>query len=177
MASHTARFASVQALWFEKTGDRRARERAFRSFNWATYMCSDEGIVAVGVDVNEGFWFSDGYGDYIRHFFTGMAAVPDWAPSKEPHLLRSTSVMRDVHYVAVGTPPVAGSAIRWSTFDADATERLRVPRLPTSVTVAGKPLVLRINPEAEGYTVLKLDTGGFVLTVHHLAAGPVEVAL
>jgi len=28
-----------------------------------------------------GSWFSDGYGDYIRHFMEGLAAVPEWAPA------------------------------------------------------------------------------------------------
>ena len=32
MSSHTARYASVRALWYEVSGDLDSRERAFRSF-------------------------------------------------------------------------------------------------------------------------------------------------
>ena len=94
MGSHTARFASVLALWHERTGDPVAREKAFRSFNWASYMCDRRGVVRVG-PLEASHWFSDGYGDYIRHFMVGMGAVPDWAPG-EDHLLRSSSVVTDV---------------------------------------------------------------------------------
>ena len=48
MGSHTARFAAAQALWFERTGERAAREKAVRAFNWATYMCDARGVVRVG---------------------------------------------------------------------------------------------------------------------------------
>jgi hypothetical protein len=79
MGSHTARFASVLALWYERTGDEAAREKAFRSFNWASYMCDRRGVVRVG-PTEQSFWFSDGYGDYIRHFMAGLSSVPEWAP-------------------------------------------------------------------------------------------------
>ncbi|HZU81268.1 MAG TPA: hypothetical protein VE987_00045, partial [Polyangiaceae bacterium] len=100
MGSHTARFGATTALWFEATGDRRALELAARSLNWATYACDDRGVVSVGEDKNEGWWFSDGYGDYIRHFLLAMGAVPEWAPSDETHLLRSTSIVTHVEYGA-----------------------------------------------------------------------------
>ncbi len=67
MGSHTSRYASVNALWYEKNGDTAAKEKAFRSFNWASYMCRENGAVLVG-PVDQTIWFSDGYGDYIRHF-------------------------------------------------------------------------------------------------------------
>ena len=41
MGSHTSRYASVCALYCEKTGDESFREKAFRSFNWATYMAKE----------------------------------------------------------------------------------------------------------------------------------------
>ncbi len=87
MGSHTARFGATTALWWEATGDTPARDRAARSLAWATYTCDERGIVTVGEDKNEGWWFSDGYGDYIRHFLVALGAVPDWAPPRagEPH--------------------------------------------------------------------------------------------
>src|SRR5215467_7433580 len=97
MGSHTSRYASISALWYELAGDTEAKEKAFRSFNWASYMCRENGWVNVG-PIDQSLWFSDGYGDYIRHFLAGMASVEESAPDKQTHLLRSTSIITDVTY-------------------------------------------------------------------------------
>jgi hypothetical protein len=131
MGSHTSRFASVEALLHERTGDPAAREKAFRSFNWASYMCDPRGVVRVG-PVESSRWFSDGYGDYIRHFMAGMGAVPEWAPAGEDHLLRSSSVVTDVSYVP--------RAIRYATFDTAGEEVLRLAFEPKAVTGDGRPI-------------------------------------
>jgi len=167
MGSHTARFGATTALWAEATGDAAARERAGRSLAWATYACDDEGIVAVGEDRNEGWWFSDGYGDYIRHFLVAMGAVPDWAPPGEAHLLRSTSIVTHVEY--------APGRVAWSTFDDDAVETLRVPARPDGVTAGGEALDERHDPDGEGWLAEPLATGGFVLRVRHHARQDVVV--
>ena len=86
MGSHTARFGATIALWARRPATRRRSSGRSDRSHWATYTCGDDGIVAVGEDRNEGWWFSDGYGDYIRHFLVAMAAVPEWAPARrEPH--------------------------------------------------------------------------------------------
>lgn len=126
MGSHTARFGSILALLYEKTLDPHLRARAYRSLSWATYCIDDKGVVKVGPDDREGYWFSDGYGDYLPHFVDAMAAVPAWAPSGEPHLLRSSSVVTDVAYDA--------KTIRYSAFDASGTEELRLPAKPRKIT-------------------------------------------
>ena len=167
MGSHTARFGATTALWYEATGETGARERAARSLAWATYPCSDEGIVAVGEDRNEGWWFSDGYGDYIRHFVVAMGAVPEWAPPRENHLLRSTSVVSHVEYGA--------DRVAWTTFDADATETLRLVSRPVTVTVAGAALTERETLDAEGYVVHPLASGDLVVRVRHATAGEIAV--
>jgi len=85
VSSHTARYASVRALWHEVTGDQDSKEQAYRSFNWATYSSRENGLVKPSLDEGTGYWFSDGYGDYMRHFQRGMASVPEWAPANEDH--------------------------------------------------------------------------------------------
>jgi hypothetical protein len=167
MGSHTARFGATNALWAEVTGDADARERAARSLNWATYACDTQGVVSVGENRNEGWWFSDGYGDYIRHFLVAMGAVPSWAPPRELHVLRSTSIVSHVEY---GLGRVA-----WTTFDADATETLRVPSRPSSVTAKGEPFAEHTDLAAPGYTVTPLEEGDFVVRVRHQAPGEVVV--
>ena len=93
MGSHTARYASICAMWYELSGDKWFKEEAYRHFNHATYMTEPDGIVQVGHNWGGEIWFSDGYTDYIRHFMEGLAAVPEWAPSGENHLLRSSSII------------------------------------------------------------------------------------
>ncbi len=168
MGSHTARYGATNALWAEATGDAAARERALRSLNWATYMCNAEGVVAVGEDANEGWWFSDGYGDYIRHFLIAMAAVPEWAPEHEDHLLRSRSVVTSVDYAQ-------RARVAWTTFDGDSTETLRLARPPTSVTAGSTPLAERGDLAGPGYVVRMLPSGDAVVRVRHTVAGPVVV--
>jgi hypothetical protein len=168
MASHTARFGATMALWYEATGDPAARERAGRSLNWATYACRDDGIVAVAEDPIEGFWFSDGYGDYIRHFLVAMAAVPDWAPHGQDHLLRSTSLVTHVDYAA--------ARVAWTDFDPDATDTLRLTFRPKSVRLAGVAVPRREALDADGYTERPLGSGGFLVRVRHSGAGEVVVS-
>jgi hypothetical protein len=131
MGSHTARFASLLALWHDQTGDAAALEKAFRSFNWASYMCDRRGVVRVG-PVESSYWFSDGYGDYIRHFMVGLGAVPAWSPAGEDHLLRSSSIVTEVAYAA--------REVRYRTFDDAGEERLRLSFRPRAVTADGVEL-------------------------------------
>jgi len=114
MGSHTARYASVCALWYEQTGDAWFKEEACRHFNYATYMCAPDGIVRVGHTWGGEIWFSDGYTDYIKHFMEGLAAVPEWAPAGENHLLRSSSVVQTITYSAkrLLSPPTTPACAR-----------------------------------------------------------------
>ncbi|MDD5656521.1 MAG: hypothetical protein PHF00_04615 [Elusimicrobia bacterium] len=143
MASHTARYASVWALWHEKTGDKAALEKAFRSFAWATYMCRDNGVVNLG-PVEQSVWFTDGYGDYIRHFLAGMGSVPAWAPADEDHLLRSSSVIRSVSY--------GKGELGYEAAGASGDEVMRLSFAPKKVTVDGKILSRRKDLAAPGWT-------------------------
>lgn len=155
MGSHTSRYASVNALWYEKTGDNQARETALRSFNWATYMCHEDGGVNDLAASDQTIWFSDGYGDYIRHFMAGLGSVPEWAPPGESHLLRSTSVVPSVSYQP--------EEIQYSTFDGDSTEVLRLSFTPLRVTAGGKELSRRDDLNAPGWTF----DGRQVLRIRH----------
>ena len=151
MASHTARYASICALWYERTGDSSYKERAYRFFNFATYMTYENGVVAVGPSW-PGSWFSDGYGDYIRHFMEGLGAVPEWAPAGENHLLRSTSVVQKISYQQ--------DKIEYRTFDDSGAEVLRITARPKAVKVDGKPISQQRSLANDGWTWQPLDKGG-----------------
>lgn len=169
MASHTARYASVQALLYERTGEAWRKDEAFRHFNWATYSCTESGVVSVGPRWT-GSWWSDGYGDYIKHFMDGLAAVPEWAPANENHLLRSSSVVQQIRY--------EGGRISYRTFDADGTERLRLTTKPRQVSVSGKALAEKTGADAKpGWTWRTLPEGGGVLDLTRAGGREVVVGL
>jgi hypothetical protein len=163
MGSHTSRYASINALWYEKTGEAAAREKAFRSFNWATYMCHENGVVNVGPN-EQSVWFSDGYGDYVRHFMAGLGSVPEWAPPGENHLLRSTSIVRSVSYLP--------EEINYQTFDDDSTEVLRLNFTPRRVTADGKEIPKRNDLAAPGWTFEERQR---VLRIRHEGSHTVRV--
>jgi len=171
MSSHTSRYASVRALWYEVTGDVDSRERAFRSFNWASYSERESGLVKTSLDEGTGYWFSDGYGDYMRHFQRGLASVPEWAPSGQSHLLGSTSIVRKINYGA--------DKIDYLTFDAAAREVLRLPELPKAVRAGTKRLALvnNLNDGDAGYTVELLANGGCAVRVKHKNSRHVTISL
>ena len=165
MGSHTSRYASLMALWYEKTGNVAAREKAFRSFNWATYMCRENGAVDdLPVQKAQAIWFSDGYGDYIRHFMAGLGAIPEWAPPEENHLVRSASVVRSVSYLP--------GEINFSTFDDASTEVLRLNFSPRRVTADGKELSKRSDLAQPGWT---FDERLHVLRIRHEGSRVVRI--
>ena len=128
MGSHTARYGSVCALWYEKTGDPHYKEEAFRFLNFASYMTLPDGFVAVGPNW-PGAWFSDGYSDYIRHFADALAAVPEWSPRGENHLLRSSSVVQSIFY--------RNDKIDVVTFDDSGSLKCVLVKKPKQVLIGG----------------------------------------
>ncbi|MDZ7402322.1 MAG: hypothetical protein ONB37_19365 [candidate division KSB1 bacterium] len=165
MGSHTSRYASLCALWYERTGEPWYRDQAERFFNLATYMCQKDGYVSVGPNW-PGAWWSDGYGDYIRHFMEGIAAVPEWAPRSENHLLKSTSVIQSIDYGVL--------EIFYQTYDDQSIETLRLLTKPRSVLINSKPISQREKLDAEGWTWEKLARGG-VLRVKHSSGNKIKI--
>jgi hypothetical protein len=127
--SHTARHASVELAYCEKTGDVAHKTEAIRQLNWATYMVDFDGKNRYPGDE---VWLTDGYGDYLRHYLRAMAAMPELAPAGGNHLLRTSSVIQKIAYEA--------DAITYQTFDAASRERFRVAFDAVDVTVGGVPL-------------------------------------
>jgi hypothetical protein len=164
MGSHTSRYASLCALYYEKTGDEIFKEKAFRSFNWATYMAHEDGLITEAM-AEDAFWYSDGYADYIRHFLAGMGAVPEWSPTRENHLLRSSSVVQKVTY--------GPNEVRYTTFDTDATEVLRLAFSPVRVTADGTALQPRSELSQAGWV---FDAAKGVLRVRHPKAREVVIS-
>lgn len=153
MGSHTARFASVCALWYERTGDVAFKEKAYRYFNNATYSTDPNGVVRVGPTWPSS-WFSDGYSDYVRHFLDGFAAIPDWAPADRDHVLRSSSAIQKITY--------SDSSIDIKTFDTEGTVSIRMTARPSAVSINGARLNEKKNPGG-GWAWQPMKPGGLLL--------------
>ena len=116
--------------------------------------------------MDRSLWFSDGYGDYIRHFLIAMAAVPEWVPKRSDHVLRSSSLVTKVAYKT--------KELRYQTFDPQATEVLRLSFSPGSVTAGSQKLTLQTSLDTDGFTVAPLGED-FVVRVRHSSSGDVRV--
>lgn len=168
MGSHTSRYASICAMWYKYSGDKWFKEEAYRYFNHATYMAEPDGVVQTGHNWGKEIWFSDGYTDYIRHFMEGIAAVPEWAPSGENHLLKSTSVVQKIKY--------STKNITYKTYDASAREILRLATKPAAILVNGIAIKEVRNSDIEGWLWQSLPVGG-VCSINHSTSAEVVVNL
>lgn len=168
LSSHTARWAAANALYYEKTGDLQAREDAFRSLNYATYFALSDGRVSCCGDGFGGqFWFSDGYGDYLRNFSWAMGSLPEYAPLSEDHILRSSSVVQAVAYGRM--------SLTYSTFDPDSTEVIRLSFKPATVCAGGRSIQSAESLSGEAYTLKHLAEGDYVLRLHHTAGNQITI--
>jgi hypothetical protein len=149
--SHTARHASVELLYGERTGDSTTRDAAIRRLNWATYTVAGDGrnmyptttrANAGRPGAGGGHWLTDGYGDYVRHYLRAMASVPELAPEKQNHLLRTSSVIRSISY--------RPDAIRYEKFDASSVERFKLGEWTPAKVLGGK---MQWDPTSKVLTV------------------------
>ncbi len=131
-------------------------------------MAEPDGVVLTGHTWGGEIWFSDGYTDYIRHFMEGIAAVPEWAPAGENHLLKSTSVVQKIKY--------SNENIIYKTYDASATEVLRLAAKPVAILVNGITIKEIKNPVNEGWVWEPLAIGG-ELKINHQNSGEVQINL
>lgn len=153
MGSHTARYASLCALWYEKTGNDWYKEQARRFFNVASYMTDENGVVRVGPNW-PGSWFSDGYGDYIRHYMDGLGAVPEWVPADTDHLVKSSSVIQTVDY--------SDNLITYASFDGNSREVLRLRKKPAKILAGNTELSETSDLNTHGWLWVDLDKGGIL---------------
>jgi len=137
--SHTARYASLNAMWFARGGGEPYREEALRAFALASYLARENGIVVFSI-VDQDVWFSDGYFDYVPHFIDGMAGLPQMAPANQDHLLHSSSIITRICY--------APQRISYSAFDPQGTEIFKLSFAPSRVLADG--IELKAIPCASG---------------------------
>ncbi len=134
MSSHTARYASVVAMWYGASQNPDDREEARAAFALSTYSAynrwskNEMAINYTGIEYTDP-WFSDSYWDYLTHYFDGMAELPEMLPDNENHLFSSSSVVTDIEY--------SDNRISYRTFDPNGIERIKLTFKP-KVLVDGK---------------------------------------
>jgi len=153
--SHSSRQASMDLMYWEKSGDSSYARNAVRLLNWATYMVDDDGKNFYPTNA---IWMTDGYGDYVRHYLRAMAAAPELAPDNKDHLLRTSSIVKKISYAA--------NQIAYTTFDSASTELLRLTSKPGAVKVNGDELKEVNELNGEGWIWKPLPKGG-VLIIRH----------
>jgi len=165
--SHGGRWAAINALYAEKTGDSQAREDAFRSMNYATYFAQSDGRIACcGEDFHSPYWFSDGYADYLRHLNWIMGALPDLAPMGEDHILRSSSMIQKVSYQS--------NRVQYKTFDSEGISVLRLKFKPISVLAGSMALMRRGDLNQPGFTI-EAAGADYIVRIKHAASTDVTV--
>lgn len=151
-----------------------AREIVRRKTILGFYHFHDTGMVEDNIDggqITAGDWSElIGFGP-ILFGLEIMAWMPEvFGPARENHLVRSSSTVRAVQY--------APGRVEYSTFDgqAPAIDVLRLAFRPKTIAAEGKPLGLRADLTANGYTVKSMACGDVVVTVRHDGARSVVVA-
>lgn len=166
--SHGGRWAAINALFAERSGDGQAREDAYRSMNYATYFAGSDGRIACcGADFHNPYWFSDGYADYLRHFSWTMSALPELAPIGESHILRSTSVIQKVTY--------RPNRVTYKTFDSAGTQVLRLNFKPSKISVGNASLSERTDLKEPGFTIEPATQGDFIVRVRQAGGNDVVI--
>jgi len=168
MDYQTARYGAECARWYAASGDESYKEKAYRSLNWVTY-CNDstgmayESPVSVGIES----WWSDCYGECPRMFYHALAAVPEWAPPGENHILYSEGVLKNISYAA--------GKVQYTATNNIGTEYLRLAFDPTRITVNGATISLSSDMSKEGYTLKDLGNGDYAVNIKRKKAGVVIV--
>jgi len=169
MDYQTARYAAECARWYAVSGDESYKEKAYRSLNWVTY-CNDSTGMAFESPVSKGIlsWWSDCYGECPRMFYHAFAALPEWAPPRQDHILYSEGILRDVQY--------AEEQVKYTAASDNGVEYLRLSFKPGKVVINGKDITAGKVLTPDTYLLKKLGKGDYALTIKHSKAGEVLIA-
>ncbi|MFI5192822.1 MAG: hypothetical protein ACHQD7_02160 [Chitinophagales bacterium] len=168
MDYQTARYGGECARWYRLSGDTTYKEKAYRALNWVTY-CSDSNGLAFESPLSKGVtsWWSDCYGEGPRMFYHALAAMPEWAPPGENHILYSADVLTDVSYEK--------NKVDYRATGGPGQEFLRLAFKPSMIRVNGSAISPEDDLLKEGYTLRPLGNSDYALIIKRSASGPVSV--
>lgn len=168
MDYQTARYAAQCARWYAQSGDEVYKEKAFRSLNFVTYCSNNQGKTfespfSKGVNT----WWSDSYGESPRMLYHIFAAIPEWAPSGENHILYSDGILSNISY--------SPKSIHYVANQKSGIEYLKLNFRPNLISLNGKKMALNADANKVGYSLKKLRDGDFALNINRAQAGKVVV--
>jgi len=168
MDYQTARYAAECARWYTVSGDEAYKEKAYRSLNWVTY-CNDSNGMAnespLSKDISN--WWSDCYGEGPRMFYHALAAVPEWAPPGENHILYSKGVLKNVSY--------QNKKIQYTATDKAGIDHLRLAFKPYKITLNGTEIFMQPGINKQGYSLKDLQHGDYAVSIRRMNEGNVII--
>ena len=167
MDYQTARYGAECAHWYAVSGDEAYKEKAYRSLNWVTYCNNKVGLANESPLSSIDTWWSDCYGECPRMFYHAFAAVPEWAPMGENHILYSEGILKNVSYQS--------NEVKYTPANIIGTEFLRLAFNPTAIIVNGRKISLQMDKNKDGYTLRDLGDGDYSLTIKRMQAGNVII--
>ncbi|MFZ1934283.1 MAG: hypothetical protein WCB27_08860 [Thermoguttaceae bacterium] len=157
--------AAVWAQYVHRTDSAWAREIMRRQAILGTYDVHETGVVEDLIDGGiyvAATWFNLAHPWPLKSLLGLMAWQPELTgASRENHIMRSESVVSDVHY--------GKGKIAYHTFDAIAPSEdvLRLAFAPKSVSADGNPLQQQETLSKNGYAVKPLPNGDCTVTIRH----------
>lgn len=142
-----------------------AREIGRRMMIMATYDSLPNGVVKdglLGEAVATGEWSNLAHPWPLCQVMEAIAWLPaSFAPNRENHVVRSTSVVRDIRYEK--------GRIQYFTHDAPkgTHEVVRLAFRPSAIHADGRKLKERSILSANGYVVEPLSNGDCLVTIRH----------
>jgi hypothetical protein len=120
------------------------------------------------VSKNINSWWSDCYGECPRMFYHAFAAVPEWAPPGENHILYSEGILKDVSY--------DDRKVEYTATTGNGTEYLRLNFKPVKVALDGAEVGRSDNQGGNAYTLRRMGKGDYALTIRHNKSCRVEIS-
>ena len=151
-----------------------ASEIGRRMMLMATYDSLPNGVVKDGLfgeQIVTADWSNLAHPWPLCQVLEALAWLPEaFAPNRENHIVRSTSVVRNVLYEK--------GKITYSTFDAPpgAQEVMRLAFRPASIQADGRGLKERLILDANGYSAVPLSNGDWIVSVRHDGCRKIQVA-
>lgn len=168
MDYQTARYGAEAALWYAVSGKASYKDKAFRALNWVTYTSTDDGKCWESPYTKElSNWWSDCYGEAPRMFYPALAAVPEWAPEREDHILYSTSIIRTVSYKT--------KRVEYEAAGGSGADYLRLSFQPASVSLEHTELAQSKKCVSNCYSARSLGSGEYAVIIRRERAGSVVI--
>ncbi len=156
--SHTARYASVLAMYYEAGGKSTTindKDEAYHSLCYSAYSVANDGFANTYYNGREIAWTTDSFGDLIGHYMDAFGAVPDWAGKTSNHLLKSTDSIKSITYNTTN--------VNYTTYSKSGTEKLKLLYAPSSVKVNGKEISTFTWDKTNKVLKINRSTGSNVL--------------